>query len=171
MIRYHVPSRVAGAGAVALLLLFPGCGQKTTPTPDKVLEGGGGSSVSEPRDGGGSGLGSETDGIDKEFTQTGVITQDTYLLRRQTDYKNYARVKLAGTATEGDVNTYEDRVQKGRYIPIPAGTKVLRRGKNGIRIEGQEYWFVRVEVIDGSLKDDEGFPARGNVPDSCYENR
>jgi hypothetical protein len=169
MIRYHVLSRVAGAGALALLLLFPGCGQKTPPPTKKVPEGGG-STVSEPREGG-SGLGSETDGIDKGFTQTGVITQDTYLLPRQTDYKNYTRVKLAGTATEGDVNTFDDRVQKGRYIPIPAGTKVLRRGTNGLRIDGKEYRFVRVEVIDGSLKDDEGYPARGNVPDSCYEDR
>ena len=152
---------------ISVLVFLPSCGNdKSTPpkqaTPARPHQDNNSGSAE-------GGIGSERDPSRNATFGTMVTTKDSYILRRQTDYKNYARAVLCPTPKRGDLDTYNVRVREGRYIPIPAGTKVTRRGVSTFPYEGVTYRFIRIEVADGSIADESGMGQRGNVPEDAFK--
>ncbi|MAG32754.1 MAG: hypothetical protein CL908_17880 [Deltaproteobacteria bacterium] len=152
---------------LGVVLVAPGCGKKWTPPPKERRE-----QPSRPlvQSDGSPSLGSETDGTRKATFGSATITKDTYLCPRQTDTKSFARARLCREQKQGDIDTFETRVQEGRIYEIPTGTTVTLRGTVTVVANGEHFAFQRVEVADGSIVDEDGNPARGRVLASCVGN-
>lgn len=142
-------------------LLVSGCGEKWTPPPKKPAR-----KPSKPLvdPEGAPGLGSEHDPSRKQHHGISTVTRDTWLLPKITHYKNYARVHFGANPTRGDLDTWELRKKEGRVFEISKGTKVKRRKRHNFQMnDGQVITFISVEVADGSMNDDDGYPRRGNI--------
>ncbi len=94
-----------------------------------------------------------------------TVTEDTWLLPRDTDFKNYARVHIGKRPTQGDVDTWESRQKEGRVHPVKQGTrvKVRRQIRRFPMRDGTEAVFRKVEIDDGSMLDEDGYPLRGHI--------
>lgn len=149
---------------VAVLALVSACGKEWKPPVKKEQP-----RISGQQPSGEGGFGSERDPSRRETYGTMVVKSDSFILRRQTDYKNYARAVMVPDPKQEDIDTYEVRVSEGRYIPIPAGTKVTRRGSRKVQIDGKIYEFINIEVADGSITDESGMGQRGNVPADAFK--
>ncbi len=105
---------------------------------------------------------------DLEYLGTTTVTQDTWLLRRKTDYQNYARVHHGSNPTQGDLDTWESRQKEGRVLPVPQGTRVKVRTVSRVsRLKsGKLVRFRRVYIDDGSILDENGDPEFGLVPEA-----
>lgn len=113
---------------------------------------------------GAPGLGSEHDPSMKPHFGISTVTRDTWLLPKISHYKNFARVHFKDKPTRGDLDTWELRQKEGRVFEIAKGTKVKRRKRHRFQMnDGQVITFISVEVADGSMTDDQGYPRRGNV--------
>lgn len=113
---------------------------------------------------GAPGLGSEYDPSMRPHFGISTVTRDTWLLPKISHYKNFARVHFKDEPTRGDHNTWEMRKKEGRVFEIAKGTKVKRRKIHDFQMnDGQVIRFISVEVSDGSMTDDDGYPRKGNI--------
>ena len=151
---------------VPLLAILTSCGGDSHPGRQQQTSPQRSSSTAGDQQAGG--FGSERDPSRKETYGTLTTKQDSYILRRQTDYKNYARAMMVSSPKQADIDTYEVRVREGRYIPIPAGTKVTKLGTRSFNVNGEICRFFKIEVADGSITDESGMGQRGNVPITAF---
>ena len=150
---------------MACLFLLAACGK--SPPPKTTLE----PSDAQPRavDQTG-GFGSENTLGQLNAEGVGVVTKDTYLVQRQTDRMNYART-LDENPSQGDLDTFEKRLSNGKgTFEVKAGTEVHLRGTATVKLSsGLLLRFTRVEIKDGSMTDDDGFPLRGSILEKHIE--
>ena len=142
-------------------LLLPSCGEEWQPPAKKPAR-----KPSAPLldSSGAPSLGSEHDPALKPHFGISTVTRDTWILPKISHYKNFARVHFGKSPTRGDHDTWEMRQKEGRVFEIAKGTKVKRRKKNRFQMnDGQIITFISVEVADGSMTDDHGYPRRGNI--------
>jgi hypothetical protein len=153
--------------ATAILI---SCGPGPEPEPvAPTRRPGSGSSVTEKS----GGFGSQVDPSQKPTFGTAVVTEDTYLGVRQTDRLSIIRGTLSTSPEASEVETFEDRLSKGKTIMrIKKGTVVTLRDIVPVKtLDGNEYRFRKVEIADGSLLDEYGDPVRGSVLDQYLRPR
>lgn len=95
----------------------------------------------------------------------GTVTEDTYLVQRQTDRNGLIRAVLTPDPDSKDVDTFQARLSRGEHtMHIKKGTRVGLRSEVTVNtLDGRSFKFLKIEVVDGSLVDHRGDPVRGSV--------